>query len=80
MYNLGMNNKLDIISWFGTIASIVGAFLVANSYFQIGYIAFTFGSASWLFIGIVKKDKPLLILNLVFFLANLNGLYNFFIK
>ena len=65
-----------IISWLGTLTSIIGAFLVASQIVLFGYCAFIIGSVSWLIVGIVNKDKPLIVLNGTFFLANLLGLYN----
>ena len=64
------------ISWLGTLTSIVGAFLVASQIVLFGYCAFIIGSVSWLIVGIVNKDKPLIVLNGTFFMANLLGLYN----
>lgn len=64
------------ISWLGTLTSIIGAFLVASQIVLFGYCAFIIGSVSWLIVGIVKKDKPLIVLNGTFFLANILGLYN----
>ena len=65
-----------IISWLGTLTSIIGAFLVASQIIFFGYVAFIVGSVSWLIVGIVNRDKPLIVLNGTFFLANLLGLYN----
>jgi hypothetical protein len=67
-----------MISWFGTLVSIIGAFCVASQIFLAGYILFSLGSISWLYIGIIKKDSALYILNGTFFLANILGLYNAF--
>jgi hypothetical protein len=68
----------EFISWFGTFASILGSFLVAMQYLQIGYVAFIFGSASWLYIAYVTDNKSLLVLNTTFFVANIIGIYNAF--
>lgn len=65
-----------MIKWIGTIASIIGAFLVASQIILLGYSAFIIGSLSWLIIGVRSKDSALIMLNGVFFLANLLGLYN----
>ena len=65
-----------MISWFGTMVSIIGAFCVASQIILIGYILFSLGSISWLYIGIIKKDSALYILNGTFFIANMLGLYN----
>ena len=70
---------MKLISWFGTVASIAGAFLMAFGIIQAGYICFSLGSVSWLTVGITKKDNPLIILNGTFFVANIIGLYRAFI-
>lgn len=69
---------LTLVSWFGTLTSVFGSFMVANKMFQIGYVLFTFGSLSWLIVAWVKKDKALGVLNATFFVANIMGLINFF--
>ncbi len=67
---------IKFISWVGTIASIIGAYLLA---FELGkltaYACFSLGSISWLFVGAVNRDKPLVILNLFFLVANIVGLF-----
>ena len=67
------------ISWVGTLASIIGSFIIAFGFMQIGYIAFLIGSTSWLIVGILKTDKPLMVLNGTFFVANIIGLYRAFV-
>ena len=69
---------LNILSWFGTLVSILGSFAVASAMFKIGYVLFTFGSLSWLIVAWVKRDKALGVLNGTFFAANLLGIYNNF--
>jgi hypothetical protein len=69
---------ITFVSWFGTVASIIGAFAVANAMFQIGYVLFTLGSLSWLIVAFVRRDRSLGVLNGTFFLANLLGIYNNF--
>ena len=64
------------ISWFGTIASIIGAFLVAYNVMLWGYITFIVGSGVWFAIGIKRKDSALWILNLTFLIADFLGLFN----
>jgi hypothetical protein len=68
---------ITLVSWFGTFTSILGSFAVANKMFQIGYVLFTLGSMSWLFVGLKRQDRSLALLNGTFFIANLTGLYNF---
>jgi uncharacterized protein with PQ loop repeat len=67
---------INKISWLGTIASIIGAFVVASKLFFIGYCFFMVGSVSWLIVGIVRKDKSLIVLNGTFFIANILGFFN----
>ena len=67
---------MNYIKWFGTITSILGAFLVAMTYITFGYSLFLCGSVSWLTIGIETRDKPMIILNATFMVANIIGLYN----
>ena len=69
---------IKYVSWFGTMVSIIGAFCVASQIILIGYILFSMGSISWLYVGFVKRDNALCVLNGTFFLANLLGLYNAF--
>lgn len=63
------------LKWTGTIASMIGAFLVALGFMLPGYIAFMIGSFSWLSVAGIEKDKPLAVLNGFFLLANIMGLY-----
>lgn len=69
---------ITFVSWFGTFVSIIGSFAVANKWFQIGYVLFTFGSLAWLIVAYAKRDKALGLLNGTFFAANLLGIYNNF--
>ena len=55
----------------------MGSFAVATKIFLLGYILFTVGSFSWLTVAYNRRDKSLVVLNGVFFIANLIGLYNF---
>jgi hypothetical protein len=67
------------LSWIGTAASIVGSFVIAFGFMQFGYLAFLLGSTSWLIVGILNNDKPLMVLNGTFFVANIIGLYRAFV-
>ncbi len=48
---------LNIVSWIGTISSIIGAFIVASQLFFLGYCFFIIGSLSWLIVGYYGKDS-----------------------
>ncbi len=64
------------VGWAGTLASIAGSFLVALQFMVVGYVCFLVGSIAWLVIGIHRGDRPLVVLNGAFLLANLIGFYN----
>ncbi len=70
---------MKLISWAGTIASIIGAFLMAFGVVLTGYIFFAVGSVSWLFVGYTTRDNALMLLNGTFFVANIIGLYRAFV-
>ena len=69
---------MNKISWFGTLASVCGSFVVAAQFYRIGYILFLLGSVSWLIVALHRRDKALGFLNGAFLLANLLGLYKVF--
>ena len=71
------NKKLDflkIFSWLGTINSVIGAFLVANGFFLIGYIIFASGAVLWLIVAKMLKNNAMLLLEFIFLVANINGI------
>lgn len=63
-----------MLSWIGTITSILGSFLVALGFILMGYSAFLVGSTSWLIVAFTKRDQPLALLNTAFLTANIIGL------
>ena len=67
-----------MLAWIGTLASIIGSFMVATGAILIGYCFFTIGSASWLVVAYKRKDKALGLLNGTFFVANIIGLFNYY--
>lgn len=70
---------MKILAWIGTVASILGAYLVAMQFPMIGYVAFSIGSSTWLIVGAQRKDHALIVMNATFFVANLIGLYHAFV-
>ena len=67
-------NYLKLISWLGTINSIAGAFLVANGIFLVGYCIFASGAILWLIVAKMQKNEAMFFLELVFLIANINGI------
>jgi nicotinamide riboside transporter PnuC len=66
-----------MISWIGTLSSILGSFLVAFGVASVGYVAFLVGSFSWLVVAYKRRDRALALLNLTFFAANIIGIVRY---
>lgn len=64
-----------MISWVGTVASIIGSFAVAFQIYILGYGLFLIGSISWLGVGIIRRDRSLMVLNGFFLVANIIGMW-----
>lgn len=73
-YSKKPKNYLKLISWLGTINSIIGAFLVANGIFLVGYCIFASGAILWLIVAKMQKNEAMFFLELVFLIANINGI------
>lgn len=69
-----------MMKWLGTIANVLGAFLVAFGIVLAGYTAFMIGSILWACIGLGSKDRALIVQSGVFAVANIIGLYHAFIN
>jgi len=67
---------MKTIAWFGTVTSILGSFTVALHFMLAGYVLFLAGSISWLYVGIIRRDWSITVLNGFFLTANMIGLYN----
>ena len=66
---------MNKLSWVGTVSSVMGSFIVALGFSLVGYCAFLVGAVTWLTVGILGKNKPLIVLNGFFLAANMIGLY-----
>ena len=73
-YPRKVTNTLKIISWLGTVTSIAGAFLVANGIFLVGYCIFASGAILWIIVAKMQKNEAMFFLELVFLIANINGI------
>lgn len=65
---------MNKLSWVGTVASVIGSFVVALGAMLAGYSLFIVGSVSWLIVAFKRKDVSLAVLNGFFFAANIIGL------
>ena len=66
-----------MLSWIGTLTSIIGSFLVAFGIAMLGYVFFIVGSLSWLVVAVRTHNMALGVLNGTFFCANIIGLVNY---
>ncbi len=64
---------LKFFEWLGTFTSIIGSFIIAFGFMLAGYSFFLIGSISWLTVGFMRHNKPLIVLNGTFFIANIIG-------
>ena len=64
-----------MIGWIGTVASVIGSFVVAFQILIIGYVLFLIGSISWLWVSIKTRNLSLGVLNGFFMCANIIGLW-----
>lgn len=69
---------VKVVEFVGVVCGIIGAFLVANGFMQIGYPLFAVSSAALLFSAWKQANKNLMGLQFVFLCANINGLITFF--
>ena len=64
--------------WLGTIAGVVGAMLIALNIGQVGmgFILFTVSSTLWLIAGWMHREMSLVVLQGVFLVIDIVGIYN----
>lgn len=77
-----MISKFLTFSWLGTITGIAGGILLAlniANYSKFGFIFFLVSASSWLIQGYKNKDFPLVLLNCVFVIVDILGIYNWII-
>ncbi len=70
-----MEEGAKMIGWIGTIASVIGSFVVAFQIFVVGYVLFLIGSVSWLWVAVKTRNLSLGVLNGFFLCANIIGLW-----
>lgn len=70
-----------MIRWVGTIAGICGGVLIALNIAisKYAFLIFLVSSVSWLIQGYKNKDNALVLLNIVFIIIDLIGIYRWLI-
>jgi len=64
-----------MIGWIGTVASVIGSFVVAFQILILGYSFFLVGCICWLWVSIKTRNLSLGVLNGFFMCANIIGLW-----
>jgi hypothetical protein len=64
-----------MIGWIGTVASVIGSFVVAFQVLVMGYILFLVGCVCWLWVATKSRNTSLGVLNGFFLVANIIGLW-----
>lgn len=69
--------KLTFMKWSGTITGISGGTLLAAnlSISGYGFILFFYSSVAWLWAGYRMRENSIILLNIVYILINLLGIY-----
>ncbi|MBL4692384.1 MAG: hypothetical protein JKY92_03545 [Magnetovibrio sp.] len=72
---------IGLAKWMGTGFGIVGAVLVALnlSFSGWGFVLFFVSSVSWTIAGVMMKENSLILLNGVFTMINMLGIYRWLI-
>lgn len=62
-----------------TLTSIIGSILIATNINlnKIGFIFFLIGTIFWMVYGIKSKNKQIIIMNSVYFIINIVGLFRY---
>lgn len=71
---------IDVLEILGAVFGVGGALLLSTGHFAVltTFILYFISSSCWVWAGILRKNRPLLLMNLVFLLININGLYTHF--
>jgi hypothetical protein len=72
---------LTLLKWIGTAGGVTGAILLALN-IEVsgwGFVAFLIGSGGWMAAGLIQRETSLWLLNLVFTITNVIGIYRWLI-
>lgn len=72
---------LTLLKWIGTAGGVTGAILLALNIDVSGwgFVAFLVGSGGWMAAGLIQRETSLWLLNLVFTITNVIGIYRWLI-
>ena len=73
------SHELTSLKWIATLFGVVGAILVAlnNGHQFLGFVFFTISSSSWVYLGAKMKENSLVLLNIVFTVIDIIGLFSY---
>jgi len=73
--------KCLVIKWIGTIIGIIGVGILALAILPLMWIGFLFiliSDIAWGYIGWKQNDRALMLINIVFGIANMIAIYSWF--
>lgn len=69
---------LKFLMWSGSAYGITGALCVATHFdLVLGYVFFLLSSLSWIWVGYLQRNLALFLMNFVFGIINIIGLYTY---
>ena len=75
-------HKIDGWRWLGFILAMIGAFILSGgdpSVQWMGLAVATFSCSIWIYMGIKDKDLPRALMELMYLLLALRGIYNWIV-
>ena len=58
-------NKLEILKWISVAFILSNGFVASLGYVPFNFILLAIGTSIWLVVGLIIKDKPLIVINSV---------------
>lgn len=68
--------RVDIVKWIATVIQLVGYGLTGLNIVPWNILAFTIGIALWFLVGVMWKDRAIMVVHVGAFIAILGGYIN----
>ena len=66
------------VKWISTFLMVVSFVLTSNNVSPINFLFYGAGALGWLYVGVVWKDRALIVLNTVLSAIIINGVYSMY--
>jgi hypothetical protein len=77
MYSMSRNSDLQLIKWLGTTLCLIGIALTSFNIYPANIVFGLLGSTLWTMAGILQRDVPLILVELVAALLYLVGFISY---